>query len=172
MNAIINSTDYDKNFYKLIAGQKLFKDPISFVGAFAVVMCCYSGITLLVSGQYEISTYLYLVLGLVLIPVLCFVLPYRKNCKAYEEAMKLTKGKPFIINVKFSLDSLNMKNSLSQSELHKYNEVKSISIKGDLITISLNKGNPIYINKKSFLDCTYDDFKLFIKKNSEITINE
>lgn len=172
MNTITNSTNYDKYFYKLIAGQKLFKDPISFVGAFAAVMCCYSGVTSLVSAKYEISTYLYLILGLVLIPFICFVLPYRNKCRAYEEAMKLTKGKPFIVNVKFSLDSLNIKNSLSQSELHKYSEVKSINVKGNLITINLEKGNPIYINKESFLDCTYDDFKLFIKNNLDIEINE
>lgn len=172
MNTITNSTNYDKYFYRLIAGQKLFKDPISFIGTFAVVMCCYSGVTLLVADKYEISTYLYLILGLLLIPFVCFVLPYRRNCKAYEQVMKLTKGKPFIINVKFSLDSLNMKNSLSQSELHKYSEVKSINVKGNLITINLDKNNPIYINKESFVDCTYDDFKSFIKNNSEIAINE
>lgn len=172
MNTIINSTNYDKNFYKLIAGQKLFKDPISLVGAFAAVLCCYSGVTSFVDSNYEISTFLYLILGLVLIPIFCFILPYRKNCSAYKEAMKLTKGKPFLIEVKFSLNSLNMKNSLSQSELHAYSEVKSINVKGNLITIILEKGNPIYINKEAFVDCKYEDFKSFIKRNSEIIINE
>lgn len=172
MNSIINSTNYDKNFYKLIAGYKLTKDIISFIGALGVVLCCYNGVTALVNGKYEINTFMYLLLGLVLIPLTCFVLPYRRNAKAYDEAMKLTKGKSFIIEVKFSLDSLNMRNSLSQSELHKYSEVKSINVRGNLIAITLKEGNPIFINKESFVESTYNNFKEFITKNSEIKIDE
>ena len=172
MNSIINKTNYDKNFYKLIASYKLTKDAISFIGTVGVVLCCYNGVTALINGIYEIPTYIYLILGLVLIPITCFVLPYRKNCKAYDEAMKLTKGKELIIEVKFSLNSFNMKNSLSQSELHKYSEVKSINVRGTLIIIYLKEGKPIYINKQSFVDNTYDEFKEFINKNSKIKFDE
>ena len=172
MNAIINRTNYDKKFYKLIASYKLTKDAISFIGTVGVVLCCYNGVTALINGIYEMTTFIYLLLGLILIPITCFVLPYRRNCKAYDEAMKLTKGKDFIVDVKFSLDSLNMKNSLSQSELHKYSEVKSINIRGNLIVINLKEGNPIYIDSQSYIDNTYDDFKAIINKNSEIKFDE
>ena len=172
MNAIINRTNYDKNFYKLIAGQKLIKDPVSLFGSIAIVLCCYNGVTALIGGEYSIYTIINLILGLVLIPIACFVSPYKRNCKAYEKAMELTKNKPFIVEVKFSLDSLNMKNILSQSELHKYSEVKSINVKSNLIVININKGNPIYIDKGGFVENTYDDFKSFINRNSKIKIDE
>lgn len=172
MNTITNSTNYDKNFYKLIAMHKLFIEPLSLIGAFAVVLCCYYGVTLFVGGVYDTTTFVYLALGLILVPITCFVMPYKRNSNAYEEAMRLTKGKPYVVTVKFSLDSLNKKNSLSQSALYKYSEVKSINVKGNLIIIKISKRNPIYMNKESFVDSTYDDFKMFLAKNSEIKIDE
>ena len=109
-------------------------------------------------------------MGLILIPIFCLILPYTTNCKAYDKAMELTKGKEFKVEVKFSGQSLNMKNTLGQSELHSYKEVKSIKVSSNLITINIKKGNPIYIDQNSFINSTFDDFKQYIEFVSDIKI--
>ena len=63
-----------------------------------------------------------------------------------------------------------MKNSLNQSELHEYRDIKSINIKNNLIIINLKKGNPIYMDKNSFISSSYNDFKEYINVVASIKI--
>lgn len=168
MNTITNKTDFDKNFYRIIASQRLLKENIAYLGVFAMCLSAYAGIKSLLNSASNISAYIYLAMGFILVPIFCFYIPYKTNCEYYEKAMKVTHNKPLIAEVKFSEDSFNMKNSLSQSEFHKYKDVDSIQVKKSLITINIKKSHPIYMNKDGFVDGTYNDFKLFIKQHSSI----
>ena len=168
---ILNTTNYDKEFYRKIAGQKFLKDPIVFFGVIMICLSCYSGSTLLINNGISFISIIYLIMGLLIIPFFCLYLPYSTNCKAYEKVMKLTKGKEFIVDIKFSGQSFNMKNTLGQSELHNYKEIKSIKVSSNLITININKGNPIYLDQNSFVNSSFDDFKEYIEFVSNIKIN-
>ena len=169
-DSILNKTIYTKDFYKNIASSKIFKDPITFLGTVAICFSCYSGTVTLMSAGINVTSIIYLVLGLVLIPFCCFYLPYSNNCKAYDRVMEMTKGKEFFAETKFSKQSFNVKNSLGQSELHNYKDVKSINAKNNLIIINLKKGNPIYIDKNSFVSSSFDDFKEYLNAVASIKI--
>lgn len=170
--SILNKTTYSKQFYKKIASSKIFKDPITFLGTIACCFACYTGTTTLMGAGINIIAIIYLVLGLIIVPIFCFFLPYSNNCKAYDRMMELTKNKEFYAETKFSNLSFNMKNSLGQSELHDYKDIKSINIKNDLIIINLKKGNPIYMDKNSFVSSSYNEFKEYITTTASIKIND
>lgn len=170
--SITNQTNYNQEFYKMIAGEQISKDPIVLLGTIGVGFCCYVGTKGLFVNAKTLEPYLCLILGLIIVPICCFFLPYKNYCNAYKRAMKLTNNKDFIVEVKFSFESLNMKNNLKQSMLHNYENVSSIDIKKNLIIIRLKKEKPIYINKESFIDATYEEFKEYMNKNTKVKINE
>lgn len=168
--SILNKTIYTKDFYRKIASSKILKDPITFLGTVACCIACYTGTITLMNVGINLTAIIYLVLGFVVIPFFCFFLPYSNNCKAYNRVMELTKNKEFSAEIKFSNQSFNMKNSLNQSELHEYRDIKSINIKNNLIIINLKKGNPIYMDKNSFISSSYNDFKEYMNAVAFIKI--
>lgn len=169
---ILNKTNYNQDFYKQIAKQKLVKDPVFYLGIIGMCLYCYTGIYYLMLGYKQILGYICLIFAFVLTPIFCFILPYRTNCKKYKKTMELTHNNDYIVEVKFSNESLNVKNSLKKSELHNYKEIKSIVVKDNLITIKIKGFDPIYMDKNSFVDSTYDDFKNFLTARSNIKFKD
>ena len=172
MNAIINRTIYSKEFYKTIANYRLFKDSTSLIGIIAALLSSLIAIATIIANPSNTNGYIYLAIGLLFVPICFFYLPYKTNCDAYKQTMKKTGNKDFIVEVKFGPQSLNMSNNIKQSGLHYNTDIKSIKVKNNLIVVNFRSDFPLYIDKNSFVDCTYDDFKKYIQRNTKIIVKD
>ena len=155
MNKINNKTIYTTKFYADAALYEVLHSGSATIASIMQLACLLIGCSRLEKGTRDPSALLYLFLGILIIPLLFYVMPYlsavRKFKKDYNEKS------PTTITAEINSKYIHIKNNKGGSQRYDYNDLAYVKLTKSMLIIGtrLNKNEKIYLDVNSFSGPSY-----------------
>lgn len=160
----VNHTDYTRDFYRRIARYRVFHGTNGLIIAVAITLLCASGASRLNENANDRGAWMMLLMGLVLLPLLGYAVPYFTTVHGYRAAMKDTKGKPLIVTTEITKNEVTVRNSINQTLHLKYPQITRVEEDKGLVALWTSGRPTAYFDMDSFTEGSGDEAVTFLKE--------
>lgn len=168
---LINKTKYTKGFYISLTLYKIKHSILSYVGGITICMTITQGIGLMrdnkVTGWWTVFA------GAIIIPIIVYLIPYFINMRNYKKIVADNGGEDIDVSLELTDSKMICKNSMGQTQRLRYENIKDITEKSNLIIINFNvNAAPMYLSNKpeAFIGCTKEEMFDRLTKYSGVKI--
>ena len=155
---LINKTKYTKGFYISLTLYKVKHSILSYVGGITICMTITQGIGLMrdnnTVGWWTVFT------GAIIIPFIVYGIPFIINMRNYKKIVKDNGGEDIDVSLELTDTKMICKNSMGQVQRCRYENVKEIIDKSNLLMVTFNiNAAPMYLSNKpeAFIGCTKEE---------------
>jgi hypothetical protein len=163
-----NTTEYSREFYKLInsykAHQRLYRKSTLF---WITILLLFGGSALAVGSKSFLSV-LALITALIIIPVFQWLIPLISDTQSYSRSRRSNNGNELIVTAKFDNDHVMFRNNIGQHVDCAYTGIKQFKeYKNELLVFSFGSNDETYLSKKCFTLGDSGEFVKMINKKVE-----
>lgn len=164
----INESLYDKNFYRDISIYKIKANPLTGIGVIGMAICLYAGISGLATDSASKTAWMAMLLGLILLPLVTFLIPFVTYAVGYNQIVKDEHFKDLTYSTEITATSLHCKDTRGQSFFLQYKDVTTLDKQREMVVVGVNRTQFLYLKNDGFKGCTPDEAFEFIRKRVTI----
>ena len=107
--------------------------------------------------------------GAIVEPIIVFVIPFFINMRNYKKIVKDNKGQDLEVTMELLSDKIVLRNSMTQNQISKYENVKDITDKGGMLVVMLKSGESLYFGSadENFIGCSKQEFLDRLSRKSD-----
>jgi len=149
MNKYINKTNYTLSYFEKISRYNNIKGANFYLMMRFVTVCVFIALVNFRNGTSHTLGYIYMFLGISIVPLFSFILPKYSARRNYKKLMEETGKRELIVTTEIS-DKITVHNSAGIVKAHHYDQVVSVSRFQGMLVIAFKDREVIYLDLNGF----------------------
>lgn len=149
MNKYINKTNYTLSYFEKISRYNNIKGANFYLMMRFVTVCVFIALVNFRNGTSHTLGYIYMFLGISIVPLFSFILPKYSARRNYKKLMEETGKRELIVTTEIS-DKITVHNSAGIVKAHHYDQVVSVSRFQGMLVIAFKDREIIYLDLNGF----------------------